>query len=258
METNQHVSDLNFKSVLNFRDIGGIPAGGSKKIREGMIYRSANPDNISKDDLRKLQNINVRTIIDLRSATEKKKRKRVISNIGTLSLPLDFQSVTRERMEPFIRRKNSEEILSDISNSLYLEIADATMPLLPQVLDLLLSPESSPVLIHCQAGKDRTGILCALILLSLGVERQFIIDDFMKSNDALLPYFRKTLLRRKILSFGFFPSERMLFVITVKQRNIESVIDRIEGYYGGITAYLQESGFDIARLEELKGRVLLK
>jgi hypothetical protein len=95
-----------------------------------------------------------------------------------------------------------------------------------------------------------------LILLALGADRHLIIDDFMKSNEALLPFFKKTLLRRKILSLGFFPSERILFAVTVRQRNIESILDRIENHYGGINAYLMESGYNTNSLDELKSELL--
>jgi hypothetical protein len=94
--------------------------------------------------------------------------------------------------------------------------------------------------------------MVALILLALGTDRKYIVDDFLKSNDALLPYFRKMLLLRKIFSFGFFPSRRMLYVITVKQRNIDSVIDRIQNHYGGIEGYLTLAGFDISKLKDLR------
>jgi protein-tyrosine phosphatase len=124
-------------------------------------------------------------------------------------------------------------------------------------METLLSPGRCPVLIHCQAGKDRTGIICALILLALGADRHLIIDDFMRSNEALLPFFKKTLLRRKILSLGLFPSERILFAVTVRQRNIESILDRIENHYGGINAYLMESGYNTNSLDELKRELLV-
>lgn len=254
---NKHPADMNIKSVRNFRDIGGIMTAGNKKIREGIIFRSANPDRISRGDIEKLRLLNIRTIIDLRAPHEVKKQIRSIDHAEKLTLPLDFQQITRERFRPLLYRRNSEAILEEISNSLYLEILDAAAPVLGQVLNILISPDRSPVLIHCQAGKDRTGIISALILLILGTERQLIIDDFLKSNDALLPYFKKLLLIRKIISFGFFPSGRILFVITVKQRNIESILDRINDHYKGIEGYLRYSGFDMSRLPELREKLFV-
>jgi|WetSurMetagenome_2_1015567.scaffolds.fasta_scaffold02676_9 protein-tyrosine phosphatase len=258
MDRDKPQQKINLNSVLNFRDIGGIITDDNKKIKDGIIFRSANPDSISNEDITMFHFLEIRTIIDLRAPTEYKKRKRSIDNIDILSLPLDFQQTTREKLKPFLYKKNSESMISDISNSLYIEMLDATLPIFRQIIEVLLSEEHSPVLIHCQAGKDRTGIICALILQALGVERQLIIDDFMKSNDALLPFFKSMLLKRKILSFGFFPSDRILYAITLRQRNIESIIDRIKDHYGGIEAYLKEAGCDATCLPELKKRLLIR
>lgn len=243
---------MKLKSVLNFRDVGGIPSNGNGKIIKGQIYRSATVDNINNEDILRFRDFGIRTIIDLRAPKEVKKSRKNLKDIVTLSLPLDFQQTTRERLKPFLYKKGSEEILADISNKLYLDILDAAKPVLRQIMEFLVSGDGTPVLVHCQAGKDRTGIIIALILLALGVDRQLIREDFMKSNDELLPYFKKLLLIRKIITFGYFPSKRMLYVITVKERNINSVIERVESHYGGIEEYLASSGFEVSKLIELR------
>lgn len=246
---------MNIKSLRNFRDLGGIPLNGSGSVREGIIYRSATVDNISKAGIARLHELRIKTIIDLRAAGEVKRFRRKIDNVTTLSLPLDFRKETSERLKPYLYKKGSDEILANISNQLYLDILDAAAPVLAEIVDLLATDEGSPVLIHCQAGKDRTGIISALLLMALGVDRKLILEDFLKSNDELLPYFRKLLILRKILSFGFFPAKRMLGVVTVKQRNMDSVINRIENHYGGIDRYLVSAGFDIAKLKDYRERL---
>jgi len=245
---------MKLKSVLNFRDVGGIPSVGNGIIREGLIYRSATVDNIIKEDISRLKDLGIRTIIDLRAPKEAKKSKRKAEGAVSVVLPLDFQQTTRKRLKPHLYKKNSEEILADISNQLYLDILDAAAPVFRQIMEQLISGEGAPVLIHCQAGKDRTGIIIALILLALGADPQLIREDFLKSNDELIPYFKKMLLIRKIITLGYFPSKRMLYVITVKQRNINSVIERVENHYGGIEGYLASSGFDVSKLKEFRDK----
>jgi len=246
---------MKIKSIMNFRDIGGIPTDENGMIRRGIVYRSANPDKICREDIIRLRELDIRTIVDLRAQDEIKKRRRSVDHAATLSLPLDFQKTTRERLKPYLYKKGTEKILADISNQLYIDILDASAPACRQIVELLSSGEGSPILIHCFAGKDRTGIMVALILLALGTDRQLIIDDFMKSNDALLPYFKRRFLRRKIITFGFFPSDTLLKVITVKQRNINSIIDRVNDHYGGIEGYLASAGFDILKLKELRKKL---
>ena len=247
---------MDFKSLLNFRDIGGIPASTDQRIREGIVYRSANPDRLNSHDNAILSSLRIRTIIDLRAPFEINKRFIPFDHWEKVSLPLDFQQTTRERMRPYIYRKDSRDIIAEISNDIYLEIVDASAPVFGQIVEILATPGRSPVLIHCHAGKDRTGIIVALILLAMGVEKELIISDFMKSNDALIPYFKRYFLMRKIVSLGFFPYNNMLFAVKVKQRNIESVLNRIESHHGGIEGYLRHGGFDTLKLEVIRHALL--
>lgn len=254
---NQLTSDMNLTSVMNFRDIGGVITSRNGTVKEGIVFRSANPDKISSEDVKKLHSLKIRTIIDLRAPHEVSRKTIKIADTTRISLPLDFQKTTRERLLPVLRKKNPEAAITEISQSLYIEILDASASVLREVIELLLLPDRSPVIIHCYAGKDRTGIISALLLLALGAGRDHIIADFMKSNDALISFFKRDIMRKKILSFGFFPAEAVLFAVTVRQNNIESVIDRVSGHYGGIEGYLASAGFDISRLDDLRERLCI-
>jgi protein-tyrosine phosphatase len=241
-----------FDSVLNFREIDGFCPINTDPAKKKIIFRSANLDSISKADVKKLHQHKIRTIIDLRAEHERKRNYRKIDNIERLSFPLDFERSTREKLYPFLYKKNSEKIIADISNALYLEIFEASGNVVKEILEILLSPDRCPLIIHCQAGKDRTGIISAIVQLALKADRASVINDYMKSNDFLIPYFRKSLLKRKILTLGFFPANRVLYAITLRQRNIESILDRIYNDYGGIEAYLDFIGFDNSRLRKLR------
>ncbi|MBW6502017.1 MAG: tyrosine-protein phosphatase [Bacteroidales bacterium] len=244
--------DHEFRTLLNFRDIGSAQTTGGKRVPGGMIYRSANPDKISASDIKKLHALDIRTIIDLRAPYESRKKKRLISGIETISLPLDFEKTTRERLMPLLYKKDAFDEIDEINCSLYLAILDAAIPVFRQVAETLQSAERRPVLIHCQAGKDRTGVICALLQLALGADRQSIIGDYMRSNESLMPYFRKRLMLRKILSLGFFPSATILYTIRVKEKNIVSVLDRVNDHYGGIEAYANPSGSPALNLRDLR------
>jgi protein-tyrosine phosphatase len=251
---NQNNSDI--RSVLNFRDAGGIPAANGGEMRKGVLYRSANPDHIKSGDINILHKMGIKTIIDLRASYEYRKKKVKIDGIEVVSLPLDFERKTREQLYPYFFKTNSEEKIAEISNSLYIEITDGAGQVLRQVSEILLEPARSPVLIHCQAGKDRTGIIIALLQLLAGADKKIIIRDYLKSNDALLPYFRKRMLLRKIITLGYFPASTILYGIAVKEKNIETVIDRVVNHYGGPEAYLARSGFDMNSLQLLRDKLI--
>jgi protein-tyrosine phosphatase len=245
-----------FRKLLNFRDIGGIPAMDGKTVRQGIVFRSANPDRLGRTDMEVLQELGIRTIIDLRASHEVRRRAVIFDHAERISLPLDFTQTTRERLRPVIYKRDSEELIAEISNVLYLEILDASLPVFRKVMEVIDTASGLPLLIHCQAGKDRTGIISALILLALGVGREYIVKDFMKSNEALIPFFRRHFMIRSVLSLGLFPYSNLLFAVTVRKKNIESILDRIEYHYGGVGLFLRSSGFDMSRLDAVREKLL--
>jgi len=245
---------IEIKSVPNFRDAGGLPVNGSKMIRRNVIFRSASPDDITRNDIVKLHRLGIRTIIDLRAPYESGKKVRKIDGIESVSLPLDFEKKTREGLIPLIRRKDGAEHIPALINSLYLEILDGSVGVFREVVGLLLDPSRTPLLIHCQAGKDRTGILSALIQMALDAGHGSIISNYMESNSALMALFKKRLAMRRIVTLGFFPAERVLFAMTVREGNMLLVIERVMNHYGGIEGYFSRSGpvnDEFKRLKEL-------
>lgn len=241
-----------FKSVLNFRDIGGTRLHGEKQIRKGVIFRSATPDKISRSDLKKLISLNIRTIIDLRALSENNSKKIFPDTIDRISLPLDFEQETRKRLIPFLKKRGSFKEIDEVINSLYSDILDASVPVFRKLVELLLSPGSSPVLIHCRAGKDRTGILIALIQMALNAREESIVEDYMRSNQSLVPYYKRRLMLRQIITLGNFPAGNVLRAIEVKPKNIVAVMDRVRDHYGGIESYLNPPGCEKLDLKELR------
>jgi protein-tyrosine phosphatase len=247
---------VKLKSVLNFRDVGGIPVNDGVFVREGIIFRSASPDRISRKEFGLINELGIGTIFDLRADRERNRRNGELDKIEVITLPLDFEEKTRELLWPLLYKKNPEKEIDAISASLYIEILDASGPVLRSILEKAANCSQGAILIHCQAGKDRTGIIAALIQMALGVGRETIVTEFLKSNDELLPFFRKMLLIRKILRFGFLPSGTILYAIRVKQANIESVIDRVNNHYGGIEQYMANAGIDKDIIAAFRNRML--
>jgi protein tyrosine/serine phosphatase len=115
------------RSVHNFRDIGGVTTVDGKHIKEKMLFRSASPDNITGRDIRKMHELNIKTIVDLRAPDETGRKNKKFEGIQTVSLPLDFERTTRERLIPLIKQKNAYNLINDLIGSLYLEILDGSV-----------------------------------------------------------------------------------------------------------------------------------
>lgn len=254
--TRKDFSETGISSILNFRDVGGHESSGGRTMKKGVIYRSANPDRINGDDIIKLNKLGIKTIIDLRHPSEFYKKKVEIPGIEIINIPLDFEDVRRQKLKPLIKRKYNPEDINGVISGLYVELVDAIRPVLSRVAELLVEPGSAPLLIHCQAGKDRTGILSALFQLIAGVRKEDIVKDYMASNDYLLPYFEKKLRLRNLITLGLFPSRALLHAIRQKQEDILTVFDRVENHYEGIREYLSGGGFDISKIDTLRDILL--
>ncbi len=221
-------------------------------MRKGLIYRSANPDKVNKQDIKKLQELRIKTIVDLRDPSEFSSGKTKIPGNKIVNFPLSFEGVTRQRLRPLLKLNYDPERIDRVLNGIYVEIVDAMRPVFCRIAEMILEPDNTPLLIHCQAGKDRTGILSALLQMIADADRKEIIRDYLVSNDFLMPHFKRKIRIRKFLTLGFFPSEALLYAIKQKQEDIVTVIDRVENHYGGINEYLSGEGFDIMQINKLR------
>lgn len=245
-------TDTDIRSILNFRDAGGLRTVGGGTMRKGLIYRSANPDKVNQKDITNLKGLRIKTIVDLRDPSEFSSGKAEIPGIEILNIPLKFESVTRQRLMPLLKRKYDPDEIDRVLNGIYVEIVDAMRPVFSTIAAMIPEPDNTPMLIHCQAGKDRTGILIALLQMIADVDREEIIRDYLTSNDSILPHFKRRLKLRKILTLGFFPSEAVLYAVEQKREDILTVIDRVENHYGGIKEYLSGTGYDTSQINKLR------
>ncbi|MDO5297102.1 MAG: tyrosine-protein phosphatase [bacterium] len=156
---------IKFQSTRNARDLGGLPTRNGY-IKDAMIYRSGAFCYATAEDVAKLGSLGLNTIIDLRTKREIEKKEGPDrlpsgSEIVTLHLPMAFKGDTK------IGRYYSYALDNDESVGGFFHA--------------LANPKSYPLLYHCSAGKDRTGVLTALLLELLGTPRPIIMEDYLQS-----------------------------------------------------------------------------
>ncbi|MFJ6384395.1 tyrosine-protein phosphatase [Kitasatospora sp. NPDC092039] len=168
--TTRHVP---FDALHNFRDLGGYPTAGGRSVRWGLLYRS---DSLGKlgtpEDLDRLRALGVRTVIDLRYPWEIAAKGRVPEFEG-----LEYHNLSIEH-----RPYDQAEIDPELDPWRYLadrfaEVAEDGAKEIRQVLDVITAAEA-PVVFHCASGKDRTGLIAALLHTLLGVGEDDIAADF--------------------------------------------------------------------------------
>ncbi|MEY2944172.1 MAG: hypothetical protein RLY97_2186 [Pseudomonadota bacterium] len=233
--------------TLNFRDLGGIPAiGGS--IRKNVIYRSEGPRNFLPHHLDVLQSIGFRAIVDLRSAGERADAPHQWHGPDCRWLELDVNADLRvfghEGRERLIVGPDPEIAIATMVET-YREIVGSLVPHWPVIAEVLLAGDL-PMLLNCTAGKDRTGVAIALLLEILGVARDVIIKDYLRSQ-----IFTNNLMCAgevepgMMASFGFMPSPGQIdALIGVRKDYLAAAWDEIAQHWMDVPQYFAAAGVD--------------
>lgn len=212
------VTWLDLPDQLNARDVGGLPVAGGLRTRSGVLMRCETPDLLTVDSVARLvSDYGVRHVFDLRS-------------IGEGLPPAEWPGIVRHRLPLLGRRAGAaaDEAaneaatepgaapagVGDISTGqvdvlgedadldlatvdvhgagrLYLAMAERGRDAFARALELLVSDDAGPTLVHCTAGKDRTGVLVALLLSAVGVDRTAIVADYAATRIHIDEMFRR-------------------------------------------------------------------
>ena len=224
---------MEFKKLQNFRDIA---YGDMKK---GLLFRSGNLNRLPKKDQRLLfEEYGVRVVIDLRTAQEVQTKPDVsIPGVRYCHIPL----ITMEEMGAGSEKEAKRRIIKEHKLPDILEYYERlTLPTRKEaytrIFDVLCKAEGS-VLFHCTAGKDRTGILTALILTLCGVDKETIYQDYLRTNDdPVVPF------AYKVFALFLDKQFRLEFkeYFKAKPEYLDKAYDSILQKYGDLEAFLKE------------------
>ncbi|MFF2959928.1 tyrosine-protein phosphatase [Streptomyces sp. NPDC057963] len=167
---NRHIA---FDRLHNFRDMGGYRGDDGRPVRWGRLYRSDSLGKLRGEDWERFLDLGVRTVIDLRYDWEIAAKGRVPDAPGLRyhHLSIEHRPYDQAALGPDVE---TGRYLADR----YAEVAHDGVAELRRALDVLVAGDSAPVVFHCASGKDRTGLLAALVLSLLGVAESDIIADF--------------------------------------------------------------------------------
>jgi protein-tyrosine phosphatase len=245
-------TEFNMKTINNFRDAGGYATTDGLRMRTGRLYRSGTLDDARGADLRTLQTFGLKTIVDLRGPREKKKELPHIDGARRIDLPIELENRTREKVQPLMTKRGAEGEVVEILKQMYRDLADEAWPQASQLFKVLLNAEAYPVLIHCRAGKDRTGFMCALVQQAVGVERAAIFQDYCETNHHFGLVSPRMMRLMKIVSLGHLQIENVRASLSAREEYLQAALDQIERNHGGITAYLAKCGVTSCEIETLR------
>jgi protein-tyrosine phosphatase len=232
---------------LNFRDIGGLPAAGNSSVRHGVIYRSEGPASFEAIHERELAALGIRLVCDLRAETERERSPNAWAQ-GARLLNIDVNSDLRASPTELLDNMQSDRSIArlrQMSVTNYSLTVGALRPRLRELVQAIVDGET-PVLIHCTAGKDRTGVLVALILRALGVTETDVIAEYLRSEVYARNLWLRDGLREQIESvFGFLPDDEWIDVlIGVDEEFIRAALDAVANEWGTIDEYFAAAGID--------------
>ncbi|MFI7433204.1 tyrosine-protein phosphatase [Micromonospora haikouensis] len=179
MDATEDKRRIPFTALFNFRDVGGYPAGDGRAVRWGRLYRSDSPHRIDGPDRDAFVALGVRTVIDLRRPTEVARDGRVPELPG-----LAYRHIHPEHAAWAEAQYEPGSSLARFLADRYADLAGTGAAGLAEAVGLIADNAAEPVVVHCVAGKDRTGIVCALTLSALGVGDADIAADYALSTEA--------------------------------------------------------------------------
>lgn len=247
--------EVKLQGAINFRDIGGYKTKDGKTVQWGKIYRSAEINRLTAEDLDKLERLNIHYVLDFRGPSEVAAGPdKVPNNAIRISLPAGSEEVG-DRSKMF-KQMSTATVGDSIMLPFYSNIDAFPKRYKPMFEALIHNSNDSALVYHCTAGKDRTGIATALILYAFGVEEQTIIEDYLATN-----YYRKSdngRLRKMMIDNYHIKETVVDEVIGVKAAYIKATFQAIVNKYGSVDKFLKtEMGLNKSALKKLKKKYLI-
>lgn len=255
------MAHIDFEGIENFRDFGGYDTACGRGLRRGLLFRSAAHSHATEADLARLRALGLRVIVDLRQPHERERDPsrrwdgfdaHVVEN-DTLSIHPDWASVVKD--SPLTDEWFFEDTLAYHRRSAF----EPRHQELFRAWFRALAAADGPLLVHCAAGKDRTGLVCALTHHVAGVPFEQTLHDFLLTND-------EARIERKIQFLGDWLDEHagrrpsgaaLRMAVSVQPEYLEESFAAIRAQHGSIEAYLQDVlGVDSGAREAIHERVL--
>ena len=235
---------------FNFRDLGGYPSLGGRHTRWGRLFRADALHELTGDDVAQLRDLGLRTVVDLRTERELERSGR-----GLLEPePVAFHhlAVVQERVRGTVTA-DAESLAApappgDDLAERYLWYLDVGRGSLVEALTLMGRDDNYPLVFHCAAGKDRTGVLAALVLEIVGVDREVIVSDYVITAERL-----RFIMDRWRADPEF--AERMDRIpptrFSVEAPTMEGFLDGLSARHGGARVWALGAGVPAEALDRM-------
>jgi len=252
----RHARVIHLEGTSNTRDIGGYLTSDQRVLRWGQIIRSENLSRLTASDFQKLEEMGLKTVIDLRTEREHEQSPTIWLGDNPprfYHFPIgdahnDWFNAQRKMLKGnrFTETQAREHMVEG-----YRMIAEEGPPSYQRLMALVLDQSNWPILIHCNAGKDRAGVAVTLIMEALGVDRENIMEEFLLTNEVGRTAEKAAFMARESKNSGVGkrlgkgPSASAWFpIIGVQPEMLEAFYASVDQQYGSMDAFLSELGVD--------------
>jgi protein-tyrosine phosphatase len=243
---------VELEGTANTRDLGGLPVTGGGTIRPNVLLRSDNLQDLTAADVDLLLGpIGLRTVLDLRTATERR---------GTGPGPLAAHEAVRHLHLSLIPEGLSvmpgavlPDRWADGATGAYLHYLADAPGAVADAARVVAAPGAGAAIVHCAAGKDRTGVVVAVLLEAVGVPRAEVVDDYALTNERIEQIYDRLLGTD---TYGVDVARIGLDAHRVDAFTMQAVLDVVDERWGGAAAYLQKAGLEDGWLESLRARLV--
>jgi protein-tyrosine phosphatase len=254
-------------AARNLRDLGGTPVRGGGEIAPGKLFRAealAHPGTASRtqtilteDDVATYRDLGIKTVVDLRSAREQNQSPSAWiapSDARLESIPFNDGVEGDTNFLHQIQEGTLQDFSADDLAAYYVTVLGRRGPEFGAAVEVCATSDHLPVLVHCASGKDRTGLLIALLLELLGVERDHVVAEY-----ALTESVWPDRIRSFDSVFGGYDVDlsRVMPLFLSPPEAMRKALERIDAQYGSVTQYMTDAcGVSAATIENLRAAMI--
>ena len=236
--------------AFNFRDLGGYRGAGGCVVAEGLVYRADALHRLSDDDVAVLERLGIKRIFDLRSPVELEKDGiGRFERVGRKYRHLPLVSITLSPFDPTIDWKQINLL------DRYVEMLVEGRDKIRTILEELAEPDCGAAVFHCSGGKDRTGVVAAVILRTLGVSDEDIVADYSRSEHHLREAIDR--YRAELEKLGI-DREAIEYLTSSSPARMRHTLGEWDRRWGSTDGYLDWIGVTRACRRALRSRLLVR
>jgi protein-tyrosine phosphatase len=224
---------------LNLRDIGGYATRDGHVVRTGCVYRSDELHALTDADLEVVDTLGIRVVFDLRNVAERTARpNRLPADVELLERATPSPNGTPRTTEEQILRNTLPDRDDEHFAAVYIELLERLGPELRIILERAVDSPTRPLLFHCVAGKDRTGIAAAVLLGVLGVADDVILDDYELTSTYFTP--RKLDALAPLLAEHGVSEARIRPLLEARRPVLATALGHVHERWGGFEGYVRD------------------